>query len=194
MNSLLFASHNENKTREIRRLLPTDFQIKSLTDINYHEEIPETETTIEGNAILKAQFGFQKFHLDCFADDSGLEVRALPGAPGVFSARYAGEHNNTSHNIDKLLRELQGIEDRSAQFKTVIALCIGGEIHTFTGIVRGHILSEPRGTSGFGYDPVFVPEGHALSFAEMTPQQKSELSHRGIALRKLLTHLEKLNP
>ncbi|MFY0483557.1 non-canonical purine NTP diphosphatase [Flavobacterium sp. PLA-1-15] len=189
---LVFASNNKNKIIEIQSILPDTIQILSLEDIGCHEEIPETANTIEGNAILKANYVTEKYGHDCFADDSGLEVDALNGAPGVFSARYAGEHKNNEDNIDKLLNELAGKDNRKANFKTVIALNIDGESHLFTGIADGKIIDERKGTNGFGYDPVFQPEGFERTFAEFTMQEKSEISHRAKAVKQLISFLKSL--
>ena len=186
---LVFASNNKNKIRDIQLLLPDSIQILSLEDIGCTEEIPETATTIEGNAILKANYVSQKYGYDCFADDSGLEVDALNGEPGVFSARYAGEPKNDENNIDKLLSKLKGVENKSANFKTVICLNCKGEQHLFTGIINGTIIEERIGTNGFGYDPIFVADGFQKTFAELTLEEKARISHRGIAVQKLMNYL-----
>lgn len=188
---LVFASNNKNKIAEIQAMLPDNIQILSLTDIGCLEDIPETADTIEGNAILKAQYVTQNYGYDCFADDSGLEVDALGGAPGVYSARYAGEQKNDGDNIDKLLMELDGILNRKANFKTVIALNYKGEQHLFTGIADGTIIREKRGSFGFGYDPVFVPVGLQNTFAEISQSEKAQISHRGKATRQLINFLTK---
>ncbi len=154
---LVFASHNKNKIKEISELIPRSINLLSLSDINCHDEIAETADTIEGNALIKARSVYRNFNLNCFADDSGLEVEALNGAPGVYSARYAGEPKNDENNIQKLLQNLRGMENRAAQFKTVIALIMDGEEFQFEGIIKGKIIEEKRGSNGFGYDPVFVP-------------------------------------
>ena len=186
---LVFASNNDNKILEIRALLPDDIEILSLADIGCVEDIPETAATIEGNAIIKANYVTEKYGYDCFADDTGLEVDALAGAPGVYSARYAGKQRSAGDNIDKLLAELESHNDRRAQFKTVIALNIAGEQHLFTGIIRGEITTERSGVNGFGYDPVFKAEGYNVTFAEMPMAEKSAISHRGIAVGELVTFL-----
>ena len=186
---LVFASNNKNKIKEIQLLLPDSIQILSLEDIGCTEDIPETADTIEGNAILKANYVTQKYGYDCFADDSGLEVAALNGEPGVFSARYAGEPKNDENNIDKLLTNLKDIENKKANFKTVICLNLNGEQHLFTGIINGKIIEERIGTNGFGYDPIFVADGYAKTFAELTLEEKSTISHRGIAVKKLIEFL-----
>lgn len=186
---LVFATHNKNKLKEIKALLPKDIQLLSLDDIGCHEEIPETADTIEGNAWQKTDFVRRNYGYDCFADDTGLEVEALDGAPGVYSARYAGEEKNSEENLQKLLKNLQNEENRTAQFKTVIALDINGDRKDFTGICKGQIIREKRGAEGFGYDPIFQPQGFERTFAEMELQEKSELSHRGKAFKALITYL-----
>lgn len=191
--TIVFASANPNKIAEIRAMMPPDITLLGLSDINCLEEIPETSDTIEGNAIQKATYISQHYGFDCFADDTGLEVRALSGAPGVYSARYAGPQKNDVDNMEKLLSDLQGKADRSARFKTVIALSLNGKLELFTGIIEGTITEQRRGESGFGYDPVFLPDGHHQTFAEMNMHQKAKMSHRGIAVRKLISFLETLN-
>ena len=187
---LVFASNNKNKIKEIQLLLPDSIQILSLEDIGCTEDIPETADTIEGNAILKANYVTEKYGYDCFADDSGLEVEALNGAPGVFSARYAGEPKNDEKNIDKLLANLINIKNKTANFKTVICLNSKGEQYLFTGIINGQIIEERIGTNGFGYDPIFVADGYKKTFAELTIEEKSNISHRGIAVKKLINFLK----
>jgi XTP/dITP diphosphohydrolase len=187
---LVFASNNHNKILEIRHQLPKEIELLSLEDIGCHEDIPETADTIEGNAVLKANYVTQKYGYNCFADDTGLEVEALNGAPGVYSARYAGEQKNASHNIDKLLAELEGESNRNARFKTVIALNLDGEQHLFTGIVDGEITTERAGDNGFGYDPVFKPEGLSYTFAQISLDEKQALSHRGRAVGQLIEFLK----
>lgn len=189
MMQLVFATHNENKLQEIKALLPEHLEILSLNDINCHDEIPETANTIEENAILKVEFVNNHYGYDCFADDTGLEVNALGGAPGVYSARYAGNSRSSQANIDKLLTCLKGAEDRSARFKTAIALSLYGRQNLFLGICEGTILEAPRGTNGFGYDPIFQPVGFLKTFAEMSLTQKSEIGHRGKAMRELIDYL-----
>ena len=188
---IVFATHNNNKLKEVQSQLGDKFEIVSLTDIACHDEIPETSETIAGNAILKADYVKVHFNIDCFADDTGLEVEALDGEPGVYSARYAGEQKNSEDNIDKLLLNLENKQNRKAQFKTVIALNIDGEQHLFTGICKGSIAKERSGNMGFGYDSVFLPEGSTRTFAEMTLEEKAVLSHRGLAVKKLISHLSK---
>lgn len=187
---LVFASNNKNKIIEIQNMLPNHIQIMSLEEINCFEEIPETANTIEGNAILKANYVTQRYDYPCFADDTGLEVETLDGAPGVYSARYAGEHKNAQDNMDKLLTELENKTNRKAQFKTVICLNINGEQHLFTGIASGEITLERKGNEGFGYDPIFKPSGFEKTFAEISLAEKSIISHRGIATKKLIEFLE----
>ena len=188
---LVFASNNKHKIQEIQALVPTDFQILSLEDIGCFEEIPETANTIEGNAILKANYVTKNYGYPCFADDTGLEVDALHGAPGVYSARYAGEQKNAEDNMNKLLHELGYITNRKAQFKTVICLNINGTQQLFTGIINGKIIHEKTGLNGFGYDPIFVADGSDKTFAELSLQEKASISHRGIAVTQLLAFLTK---
>lgn len=189
---LVFASNNKNKILEIQSILPNTFKLLSLEDIGCFEEIPETADTIEGNAILKANYIKEKYGYDCFADDSGLEVDALNGAPGVYSARYAGNHKNNEDNIDKLLAELSTESNRKANFKTVIALNINKKIHLFTGIVNGKIIRERKGINGFGYDPIFQPEGFNTTFAQFSLHEKSAISHRAKAVKQLISYLNLL--
>ncbi len=186
---LVFASNNNNKIKEIQQLLPATIQIVSLLDIGCIEDIPETANTIEGNAILKANYVTEKFGLNCFADDSGLEVDALNGAPGVFSARYAGEPKNDDNNTNKLLANLKGETNKKANFKTVICLNLNGKQHLFTGIINGKIIEEKFGTNGFGYDPIFIADGYSKTFAELTMEEKSSISHRGLAVKQLVGFL-----
>ena len=187
---LVFATNNAHKLDEIRAILGNKIEILSLNDIDCHDEIPETADTLEGNALQKAMYIKEHYDYDCFADDTGLEVSALGGAPGVHTARYA---ENTDHdseaNMNKLLKELEGKNDRSAQFRTVIALLLNGEQHLFEGIVKGDILTEKRGSEGFGYDPVFSPEQYSESFAELGAEVKNEISHRARAIKKLADYL-----
>lgn len=188
---LVFATHNQNKFQEVKALLPEHIELFSLTDIKCYDEIPETENTIEGNAILKADYVKENFGLDCFADDTGLEVAALNGEPGVYSARYAGAENNAQANMLKLLKNLEGFEDRSALFKTVIALSLKKEELLFTGICEGKIISIQRGKNGFGYDPIFQPLGYDQTFAEITSEEKGKISHRGKAIQQLISFFSK---
>ena len=189
---IVFASNNINKIQEIQSMLPENIQIVSLESIGCFEEIPETANTIEGNAILKANYITQKYGFDCFADDTGLEVDSLNGQPGVYSARYAGEQRNADDNMNKLLKELSDKSNRNAQFKTVIALNFQGKQHLFTGIASGEITLEKKGTGGFGYDPLFKPNGYEKTFAELSLEIKNEISHRGKASKLLLEFLQKL--
>ena len=186
---LVFASNNKNKIQEIQALVPNTIQIVSLEEIGCIEDIPETADTIEGNAILKANYVTEKYGFDCFADDTGLEVEALNGAPGVYSARYAGEQKDANDNMDKLLSELKDKSNRKANFKTVIALNLNGEQNLFTGIINGKIIDKKIGTNGFGYDPIFIAEGHSKTFAELTIEEKSTISHRGLAVKQLVDFL-----
>ena len=187
---LVFATNNKNKLKEVQAML-TNFEIVSLADINCFDDIPETADTLEGNAILKANYITKKFGLNCFADDTGLEVDALNNEPGVFSARYAGEENNAEENMNKLLKNLVNKSNRKAQFRTAIALNIHGKQFIFEGICKGDILTEKQGNSGFGYDPIFTPKGFNKSFAEMDLNEKGNISHRGKAIQKLVTFLNK---
>jgi len=186
----VFATNNNHKLNEISAMLGSNFQIISLNDINCREEIPEEQETIEGNATQKAFYVYNKYGLNCFADDTGLEIEALGNEPGVFSARYAGESKDSNANIEKVLDKLSKINNRKARFRTVISLVINGKEELFEGIVNGAILKERRGSSGFGYDPVFVPEGFSESFAEMEPDRKNAISHRGRAVAKLVEYLK----
>ena len=186
---LVFASNNKNKIAEIQSMLPPEIQILSLEDIGCTEEIAETSNTIEGNAILKANYVSENFGYDCFADDSGLEVNVLNGEPGVYSARYAGPQRNSDDNMNKLLSELLGKSDRSANFKTVIALNLNGNQKLFTGIINGNITNERSGDQGFGYDPIFRPDGYQQTFAEFSLEEKAKISHRGLAVKQLIDFL-----
>ena len=186
---LVFATNNKHKLEEVRSMLSARFKLVRLEEIGCREEIEETEATLEGNAKIKSDFISQRYHLDCFADDTGLEVEALNGAPGVYSARYAGEDASFQDNIDKLLSELYGETNRKARFRTVISLKLDGRQHFFEGICEGEITEEPSGNKGFGYDPVFRPIGSKLTFAEMDMDQKSRISHRGLAVQKLVRFL-----
>jgi len=190
MRKLIFATNNIHKLQEIQDLLNNIFQVISLEDIGIREDIPETANTLEGNALLKARFVYQRTQADCFADDTGLEVDDLDGAPGVFSARYAGENASFEDNMNKLIDALKDRENRKASFRTVIALIINGDEYLFEGCVNGSILKEKTGNDGFGYDPVFLPEGFEKSFAEMDPAQKNAISHRGRSVQKLISFLE----
>jgi XTP/dITP diphosphohydrolase len=186
---IVFATNNRNKIKEIQSMLPSNIEIISLESIGCHEDIPETADTIEGNAIMKANYVTQKYGYDCFADDTGLEVDALDSEPGVFSARYAGEQKSADDNMNKLLLNLENAPNREAQFKTVIALNIKGEQYLFTGIARGVITLEKIGNQGFGYDPIFRPEGYQETFAQLSLETKNAISHRGKATQELIVFL-----
>lgn len=187
---IVFASHNQKKAAEIRSVLPTGMTLLTLHDLELHEEIPEDEPTIEGNSAFKANWVLQRFGLPCFADDTGLEVSALNGAPGVHSARFAGPARSDDANMDKLLRALANESDRSAQFKTVMTYCDGEIEQQFTGLVKGVIATEKLGAEGFGYDPIFVPEDQQLTFAQMPLAQKNLYSHRARAMAQFLAFLK----
>lgn len=187
---LVFASNNPNKIKEIQQMLPESITILSLEDIGCTEDIPETAETIEGNAILKANYVTEKYRYDCFADDTGLEVEALNGEPGVYSARYAGEQKNADDNMDKLLLNLKNKDNRKAQFKTVIALNLNNNQYLFSGIVKGNITTIKTGTQGFGYDPIFVAEKDTRTFAQLSLDEKAKISHRGIAVKQLILFLQ----
>jgi len=189
MKTLCFATNNQHKIEEIRTQLGSFFLLKKLEDIGCHEELPETQNTIEGNSVQKAKYVFDHYKVPCFADDTGLEVDELNGEPGVYSARYAGEKKNSEDNIQLLLARLGKAKNRKAKFRTVITLADANGITTFEGIVNGVILTEKRGSSGFGYDPVFQPEGYNKTFAEMSLLDKSLISHRAIAMDKLIKFL-----
>jgi XTP/dITP diphosphohydrolase len=189
MMSICFATNNRHKIEEIGALLGPLFQLMSLQDIGCFEELPETQPTIEGNSLQKAQFVFERFGINCFADDTGLEVEALYGAPGVYSARYAGEHKNSEDNITLLLENLRNHGNRKARFKSVITLVTPGGVFPFEGIINGQIITERRGTMGFGYDSVFLPDGYSQTFAEMDLTQKNLISHRALAVKKLINFL-----
>ena len=188
MKKLIFATNNPNKLAEIKSAVKS-FEVLGLKEMGIHEDIAETGTTLEENALIKSQYIFQKTGLNCFADDTGLEVKALNGSPGVYSARYAGPNCSAVDNMDKLLSELKNHDDRSASFRTVISLILNGEKYYFEGEVMGDILSQKKGVDGFGYDPIFQPKGFSASFAEMSMTQKNEISHRGIAFKKLIQFL-----
>ena len=189
---LVFASNNKNKILELQSMLPDTISILSLESIGCFEDIPETADTIEGNAILKANYVTEKYGYECFADDTGLEIDALNGAPGVYSARYAGEQRNADDNMNKVLENLTDINNRKAQFKTVIALNINGKQHLFTGIALGEITLEKTGNLGFGYDPIFRPLQYEETFAQLSFDIKNKISHRGKATQQLINFL-KLN-
>ena len=189
---LVFATNNLHKLREVQEMLSNSIEVLSLKDIGCFEDIEETESTLEGNAKLKADYITEKYGFDCFADDTGLEVEALNGDPGVYSARYAGEHGNTEKNMEKLLIELQNKSSRKAKFRTIIALNLRNKQYLFEGICDGEILNEKSGVKGFGYDPIFKPKNASSSFAEMNSEEKNIISHRGIAIQELVQFLNSL--
>lgn len=186
---LVFATQNRNKLREVSTMMPEGIELVNLEDIGHTEELEETSDTLDGNALQKAEYIFQNYHVSCFADDTGLEIDALDGAPGVYSARYAGDSKDSNANMDKVLEEMEGVEDRSAQFRTSICLFWKGNVYYFEGVVRGRILHEKAGAEGFGYDPIFAPEGEDRSFAEMSFAEKNAMSHRGRAIASLVNWL-----
>ena len=188
---LVFATNNLNKLAEVQEMLPNIIELLSLKDINCFDEIEETALTLDGNAKLKANYITQKFGYNCFADDTGLEVDSLEGKPGVYSARFAGEPSNSEKNIQKILSELENKTNRKAQFRTVICLNIDENQYLFEGTCKGEILTRKQGGKGFGYDPIFKPEGYSTSFAEMSSEEKNKISHRGIAIQKLVQFLKK---
>jgi len=190
---IVFVTNNMNKLSEIRSLISSNYNLMSLEEINFNDEIKETESTLEGNALLKARHIFSKYKLNCFADDTGLEVDFLDGAPGVYSARYAGPNCLAKDNIEKVLNELKDANNRKAKFITVIALIIEGEEFVFKGECRGVLIKKPIGSAGFGYDPIFLPNGSNLTFAQMDKDEKGKISHRGLAVKKLLAFLSARN-
>lgn len=193
MKKLVFATNNAHKLEEVSAILGDSINLLSLKDIDCHTDIPETADTLEGNALLKSSYVFKNYQLDCFADDTGLEVEALNGAPGVYSARYAeGEGHDAQANMLKLLHNMEGKENRKAQFRTVISLIMDGKEYLFEGVIKGEIIKEKRGDSGFGYDPVFVPEGYNQTFAELGNDIKNRISHRALAVNKLCDFLRTL--
>ncbi|TXB62069.1 non-canonical purine NTP diphosphatase [Phaeodactylibacter luteus] len=189
MPTLVFATGNANKIKEVEQQLNGQFELLSLKDINCEEELPETRPTIEGNALEKATYVHEHYNVDCFSEDTGLEVDALGGEPGVYSARYAGPAHDDEANMSLLLANLKGKEDRSARFRTVIALILNGQVHTFEGVAEGQIIHRKKGNNGFGYDPIFIPDGHDRTFAQMDTAEKSAISHRGQAVAKLVAFL-----
>lgn len=189
MDKLVFVTNNAHKLEEVKAILGNAFDVLSLKDIACYDEIPETADTLEGNALLKARYVYDKYGLDCFADDTGLEIDALGGAPGVYSARFAGEENDAKKNMHKVLTLMEGKEDRNACFRTVIALIQQGDMRYFEGKICGKIAREPYGNAGFGYDPVFVPEGYSESFAQLPAEEKNKISHRAKAVEKLIGYL-----
>ncbi len=189
MKKIVFATNNQHKLEEIRKITQGSLEILSLTDIGCNEEIDETGNTLNENALIKATYVKERYGFDCFADDTGLEVDALEGAPGVYSARYAGEACRPEDNMEKLLAEMKDTENRRAQFRTVIALRCNGENHLFEGVIRGSIIREKKGNEGFGYDPIFMPEGYDKTFAELGTEVKNQISHRAVATGKLMHFL-----
>ena len=191
MNKIVFATNNKHKLFEIREILSADFDVVGLTDIGFYDDIPETGDTLAENAWIKSNTIYEKFGIDCFSDDTGLEVEALDGRPGVYSARYAGENCSFEDNVNKLLGELEDCENRNAAFVTVISLMLEGVEYQFEGRVDGKIIKEKHGAKGFGYDPVFMPNGYNITFAEMDASTKNKISHRGKATKKLVDFLQK---
>jgi len=189
MNKLVFATNNFHKTQEVRELLMPEYEVLNLTDIGCDVDIPETGSTFEANAMLKSSYVTQHYQLDCFADDSGLEVEALGNEPGIFSARYSGERGDVV-NMNYLLKKMEGVANRNARFKTVISLAKNGDNYFFEGVIEGVILTEPKGNQGFGYDPIFQPNGYNITFAEMEIGEKNKISHRAIAMQKLIEFLK----
>lgn len=189
---LIFASSNKNKFIEVKKIIPKNIKLGNLIELNFFEEIPEKEDNIEGNAIFKANYINSKFNVNVFADDTGLEVQALDGKPGVHSARYAGNECNSKKNITKLLKELKNIKNRKARFKTIIALVLNKKSYQFEGIINGEILLYKKGKNGFGYDPIFKPDGYQKSFAELSIDVKNKISHRALAINKLIDFIKKV--
>ena len=194
MKKLVFATNNEHKLRELRQILTGEFELLSLHDIGCNEEIPETGTTLESNASQKSNYIWNKYGINCFADDTGLEINALGNDPGVYSARYAGEEKSPEANMKKVLDKMADDTDRRARFRCVFSLIIGGIEHQFEGVVEGVILREKEGTGGFGYDPIFRPDGYKHSFASLSPKEKNNISHRGRAVMKLVEYLKNNHP
>lgn len=190
---LVFATNNLHKLQEITKIAGKDFEIVSLSDINCYDDIPETADTLEGNALQKAHYIKEQYGYDCFADDTGLEVEALDNAPGVYSARYAGSGHDAEANMNKLLSEMQGKKNRKARFRTVIALILDEKEYLFDGIIKGDIIEEKKGSAGFGYDPIFMPEGYTQTFAELGDEIKNNISHRALAVNKLVSFLSNLS-
>ena len=190
---LVFATHNTHKLKELQEILGNSIKLISLTDLGVFDEIEETGTTIEENASLKAKYVSDKFGVNVFADDTGLEIESLNGEPGVISARYAGEEKNPLRNMEKVLRLMQNKENKSARFRTIISLILNGKEYIFEGVVNGQILKTPIGGNGFGYDPIFMPDGYTISFAQMDSETKNNISHRGKAVEKLIDFLNKSN-
>jgi XTP/dITP diphosphohydrolase len=193
MKKLVFATNNDHKLRELRQILPSEFDLLNLNDIGCTDEIPETGTTLEVNAAQKSFFIWNKYGINCFADDTGLEIESLGNEPGVYSARYAGEERSASANMMKVLEKMEGESNRNARFRCVISLVIDGEEKQFEGIVNGKILTKKHGEAGFGYDPIFMPDGYNISFAEMPADDKNQISHRGRAVMKLVDYLKNIH-
>ncbi len=191
IRKLVFSTNNEHKLEEVRAKLGKYYQVMSLKDLGDDTDVPETGDTLEENAMIKANYLWNTYHQNCFADDTGLEVEALDNAPGVYSARYAGEHKSSEDNVAKLLKELEGKDNRKARFRTVIALIMGGKRYLFEGKIEGVITTSPKGTSGFGYDPIFQPDGYEKTFAELTLEDKNNISHRAKAVEQLVLFLRK---
>ena len=189
---LIFATHNKNKVKEVQTKLGALFHVRSLASLHWEDEIPETSDSIKGNAVQKVRTVYNARKQPCFADDTGLEIAALDGKPGVYSARYAGEPSDSEANMDKVLKELEHKKDRRARFKTCVALTLDGEVFVFEGVVKGQISRFRLGDGGFGYDPIFVPEGHFRSFAQMSLEEKNEISHRALAIDKMVNFMGKL--
>lgn len=187
---ICLASNNQHKIEELKQLLGNEFIVNTLNDIGCFEDIEETGTTFEENSKIKSDFVYNNFHINCISDDSGLEIDALDGRPGVYSARYSGVHGDHEANITKVLTEMQGVEKRTARFRTVISLNLDGETTQFEGVVEGSINHKPTGTDGFGYDPIFVPLGYETTFAQMASHQKNLISHRAVAIKKLVPYLK----
>lgn len=190
MSTIVFATANPNKVREIQAQMGDKYKFQSLTDIGCTEDVPETRDTIIGNALQKAEYVHENYQVNCFAEDTGLMIDALNGAPGVYSARYAGPARDSKANVAKVLKELTGVENRAAHFKTVIALILDGETHTFEGVIHGKIIAAPRGTGGFGYDPIFQPNGYEQTFAEMASEEKYKISHRALATANFMAFMQ----
>ena len=189
MEKLVFATHNKHKLEEVKAILQAGINLLSLKDIECLEDIPETADSLEGNALLKAEHIYKNYGYNCFGEDTGLEVEALDNRPGVHSARYAGEGHDSQQNMEKLLHDLEGVENRKAQFRTVVALIEDGEVHYFEGIIKGKITTELSGNGGFGYDPIFMPDGYTQTFAELGKDLKNKISHRALAIEKLKRYI-----
>jgi XTP/dITP diphosphohydrolase len=189
MKTIVFATNNAHKLEEVQAIVSGGVKVVSLSEIGCYDDIPETADTLEGNALLKAEYVYERFGFDCFADDTGLEVETLNGAPGVYSARYAGDSQDANANIEKLLRAMEGQTDRKACFRTVIALIRSGKTTYFEGVINGHITDKKSGNNGFGYDPIFVPDGYDKTFAELDANAKNTISHRALATKKMAEHL-----